>query len=90
MYVHGNLFNTQTVRLHTRPVWVDGFQVVSPLECTISTFLFVMDMRRVPFDLEFLYTASTPLGFGYGGTGLFGGSVLCHGWSTVCDPRLLW
>jgi hypothetical protein len=66
------------------------FQKVSPFERAITAFLFVMDMGRVPFDFEFLYTASAPFGFGYGGTGLFGGSVLCHGSSTVCDPRLLW
>jgi hypothetical protein len=64
------------VRPHTLPV-------CPPFQGSISTFLFVLNMERVPFDLTFLYTASAPLGLGYGDTGLFGSAVLYHGSSTV-------
>jgi hypothetical protein len=37
-------------------------QIAPPLECAVSAFLFVLNMVRVPLDLEFLYTASAPLG----------------------------
>jgi hypothetical protein len=37
-----------------------GLQIIPPLERAVSTFLFVLNVWRVPFDLEFLYTASEP------------------------------
>jgi hypothetical protein len=50
-----------------------GLQIIPPLELAISPFVLVLDMRRVAFDLQLLYTASAPLGLGKEVLGCLGG-----------------
>jgi hypothetical protein len=59
-----------------------GLQIVPPLQLAVSTLMFVLNVWRVPFDVEFLYTGSASFRVWYGGTGLFGGVALSHGSST--------
>jgi hypothetical protein len=72
VYRSSTPFDTQTVRSHSHPVWL---QIIPPLQLAVAAFVFVLNMRRASFDLELLYTASAPLGFGLGGTAMV--RVLC-------------